>query len=119
MFIIYLFPSFFTTLLYGKKIGIDYIKRYTFLISVIFLQTPIHIAMISFDKEKFLLIESIVCNVVRIIGFFIFIPLFKVDGMIIAILISTYISILMHIITLFKSFTVLKNKSKTIINKQT
>ena len=119
LFIIYLFPSFFTTLLYGKKIGIDYIKRYTFLISVIFLQTPIHIAMISFDKEKFLLIESIVCNVVRIIGFFIFIPLFKVDGMIIAILISTYISILMHIITLFKSFTVLKNKSKTIINKQT
>lgn len=117
LFIIYLFPSFFTTLLYGKEIGIDYIKRYTFLITVIFLQTPIHIAMISFDKEKFLLIESIVCNVIRIVGFFILIPLFKVDGMIIAILISTYISILMHIITLFKSFIALKNKSKTIINK--
>lgn len=116
LLVIYLYPSFFTKLLYGKEIGINYIKKYSLLISGIFLQMPIHIAMISFDKEKFLLIESIVCNIIRIIGFFIFIPIYHTDGMIVSILITIYLSLFMHIVTLFKSFIILKKKSKTIVN---
>ena len=115
MITIYLFPSFFTRLLYGKEIGINYIKKYSLILSIYFIQTPIHIALIAFDKEKLLLFESILCNAIRIICFYIFIPLFKTEGMIISIIISIYISCLIHIFTLFRSFRALKEKNKIAI----
>ncbi len=119
LLIIFLFPEFFTKILYGKVIGIAYIKKYSFLISIYFLQFPIHVALIAFDKEKLLLYESIICNGVRILCFYLFIPMWKTDGMIIAILISIYLSCIIHIFTLFRSFILLKNKSKLIINVKT
>lgn len=115
--IIYLFPQTITKLLYGKVIGIYYIKRYSFFLFVCFLQAPFHMALISFDKEKLLLFESIVCNIIKIICFFIFIPLYKTDGLLISILISLYVSIFIHIISLTRCFITLHNKSKLIINK--
>ena len=102
-------------MLYGKEIGINYIKKYSLILSIYFIQTPIHIALIAFDKEKLLLFESILCNVIRIICFYIFIPLFKTEGMIISIIISIYISCLIHIFTLFRSFRALKEKNKIAI----
>lgn len=119
LFIIYIFPDFFLKALYGKVLGLDYIKKYTFFISIYFLQMPIHTALIAFDKEKSLLFESIVCNLVRIAGFFILIPLFKTDGMVIAILISIYLSCSIHVVTLFRSFALLKDESKVIVNVKT
>ena len=116
MMSIFLFPEFFTKILYGKEIGITYIKKYCLLLSIYFIQTPIHISLIAFDKEKSLLIESILCSIIRMICFYIFIPLFQTDGMIISILISIYISCIIHIFTLLRCFKVLKNESKAIIN---
>ena len=108
--IIYLYPKFFTNLLYGKIIGIEYIKKYSFLILVLFIQPIIHVTLICFDKEKLLLIESIICNIVKIICFYIFIPLFKIDGMVISILISLYLSVVIHIYSIIKNFYHLKQK---------
>lgn len=119
LFIIYIFPDFFLKALYGKVLGIEYIKKYAFFISIYFIQMPIHTALIAFDKEKSLLFESIVCNLVRIAGFFILIPIFKTDGMVIAILISIYLSCLIHVITLFRSFSLLKDESKVVVNVKT
>ena len=113
---IYLFPEFFLNILYGKIVGLNYLKRYIFFISIYFIQMPIHCALVAFDQEKLLLFESIICNLVRIICFFIFIPLYKTDGMVIAILISIYLSCTIHIVTLFRCFRTLKNKCKSIIN---
>ncbi len=115
--IIYLFPQAITKLLYGKVIGIYYIKKYAFFLFVCFLQAPFHMALISFDKEKLLLIESIICNAIKIICFFIFIPLYKTDGLLISIIISLYASILIHIVSLTRCFIALHNKSKLIIDK--
>ena len=114
--LIYLFPSFFTHVLYGKEIGISYIKKYSFFFVAYFLQSILHIALISFDKEKVLLYESIICNIIRIACFFIFIPTFKTDGMIISIIISIYISLILEVIVIFKSFTSLRKKNKLIID---
>lgn len=113
--IIYLFPSFFLRLLYGKVIGVDFIRRYAFLISLYYLQTPIHMAIICFDQEKLLLVESIICNILRILLFFLLIPLYKIDGLIISIISSIILSIIIHLFTLFKAFDKLKEKSKLII----
>ena len=96
--------------LYGKVIGINFIKKYSFYLLVVFIQPIIHVALISFDKEKLLLFETIICNSIKIICFLIFIPLLKIDGMIISILISLYLSIIIHIYTLIKEFLFLKNK---------
>ena len=115
----YFFPSFFTNILYGKEVGIEYIKKYSFLMCIYYLQTPIHIALISFDKEKHLLFESIICNIVKIIFFFILIPKYHVDGLLISILISIYLSFFIQTITLFKCFITLKNKDKNIITVNT
>lgn len=115
--VIYFFPGIITKILYGKVIGIDYIKRYSFLLCICFLQAPFHMALISFDKEKLLLFESIICNIIKIICFFIFIPLYKTDGLLISILISLYTSIFIHIISLSKCFISFKNKGKFIIYK--
>ena len=114
--LIYLFPSFFTKLLYGKEIGILYIRKYSFYFIGYFLQSILHIALISFDKEKVLLIESIICNITRILLFFIFIPIFKTDGMIISIIISIYISLIIESIVIYKSFILLRKKDKFVIN---
>lgn len=119
LFIIQMFPEFFSKILYGKVIGIEYIKKYSFLINFYFLQYPIHVALIAFDKEKSLLYESIICNGIRILCFYLLIPLYKTDGMIIAILISIYLSYIIHFITLFRSFVFLKNKSKIVIDIKT
>lgn len=108
--VIYIFPNFFTNILYGKIIGIEYIKKYAFFIIVLFIQPIIHVTLISFDKEKLLLTESIICNTLKIICFFVFIPIYQIDGMIISILISLYVSIIIHIYTLIKEFLLLKNK---------
>lgn len=119
LFIIYLFPTFFLKTLYGNTLGITYLKKYSLFFFIVFIQMPIHVAMVCFDKEKFLLIEALVCNIIRIVGFIIFIPMFHTEGMIIAILLSSYISIFMHIFTLFRCFLSLKNKSQRIINIKT
>ena len=105
---IYIFPGFFTKLLYGEVIGIEYIKKYSFLLVVYFLQPIIHVALVAFDKEKSLLFESIICNSIKVILFFILIPNFHIDGMVIAILASIYLSIIIHIISIIKSFYFLK-----------
>lgn len=116
LIIIYSFPELLTSLLYGKVIGIEYIKKYSFSFSLIFIQMPLHIALISLDKEKVLLLESIICNLIRIICFVILIPIYKIDGMIISILISTYISLLLESICIFKSLFLIKNKNQLTIN---
>lgn len=108
--IIYIFPEFFTTLLYGEIIGVSYIKDYAFFLVIIFIQPIIHSALIAFDKEKLLLFESIICNIIKVISFFILIPIFKVDGMIISLLISIYLSIFINLISLVRSFYFLKTK---------
>lgn len=105
---IYIFPEFFTKLLYGEVIGIEYIKKYSFLLVVYFLQPIIHVALVAFDKEKSLLFESIICNSIKVVLFFILIPNFHIDGMVIAILASIYLSIIIHIISIIKSFYFLK-----------
>lgn len=115
IFAILIFPEFLSKLLYGKEIGITYIKRYALFMIIYFIQMPIHITLISFDKEKMLLFESIICNIIKIVSFFIFIPLFKIDGLVISIFISIYLSILIHIISLKKSFNKLKKESKLLI----
>ena len=114
---IYFFPEMITKILYGKIIGIYYIKRYSFFLCICFLQAPFHMALISFDKEKLLLFESIICNLIKIVCFFAFIPLYKTDGLLISILISLYTSIFIHIISLSKCFISFKNKGKFVINK--
>ncbi|MBQ8206847.1 MAG: oligosaccharide flippase family protein [Bacilli bacterium] len=119
MIIIFSFPKLFTNILYGKEIGIEYIKKYSLFLSIYFIQMPIHMALIAFDKEKSLLIESILCNIIRVTCFFIFIPIFKTDGMIISIIISIYLSCIIHIFTLFKCFRSLKEKSQFSININT
>lgn len=115
----YLFPYFFTNILYGKEVGIEYIKKYSFFMCIYYLQTPIHIALISFDKEKNLLFESIICNIVKIIFFFILVPKYQIDGLLVSILISIYLSFFIQIFTLFNCFITLKNKNKTIITINT
>lgn len=115
----YIFPDFFTKILYGKLVGINYIKRYCFFMCIYYLQMPIHIALISFDKEKNLLFESILCNIIKIVFFLILIPKFQIDGMLISILISIYFSFMIQIITLFNCFITLKHKDKTIITINT
>lgn len=117
--IIFIFPAFFLKILYGNTLGISYLKKYSLFFFVVFVQMPFHVAMICFDKEKFLLIEALICNIVRIIGFIIFIPLYHTDGMIIAILLSSYTSIILQIFILFRCFISLKNKSQGIINVKT
>ena len=106
--VIYLYPSFFINLLYGKQLGNEYIKTYSFYIVIIFIQPIIHTTLIAFDSEKILLFESIICNIIKVISFYIFIPLFKVDGMIISLLISIYLSILINLIFIIKNFYFLK-----------
>ena len=86
---------------------------------IYFIQTPIHITLISFDKEKTLLIESIICNMIKVISFFIFIPLYKINGLVISIFISMYVSILIHIKTIKKEFKLLKKESQLIIKNNT
>ena len=116
MISIFSLPKLFTNILYGKEIGIDYIKKYSLLLSIYFIQTPVHMSLIAFDKEKALLVESILCNIIRIFCFFIFIPIFKTNGMIISIIISIYLSCIIHIFTLFKCFRTLKEKSQFSID---
>lgn len=117
--LIYLYPTFFTNLLYGKEIGISYIKKYSLFFPIYFLQSILHIALISFDKEKLLLYESIFTNLIKIACFFIFIPYLKTDGMIISIIISIYISLIYEAIIIYKSFSLLKNKNEFVINIKT
>lgn len=119
IFVILIFPEFLTNLLYGKQIGINYIKMYGAFMIIYFIQTPIHITLISFDKEKTLLIESIICNIIKVISFFIFIPLYKINGLVISIFISMYVSILIHIKTIKKEFKLLKKESQLIIKNNT
>lgn len=112
----YIFPETLTKLLYGKIIGVEYIRKYGFLFLLIFIQMPLHITLISLDKEKILLIESILCNLIRVTCFIILIPIYKIDGLIISILISIYSSIILEIIVILKSFIFIKNKNQLIIN---
>lgn len=115
---LFCFPDFFMNLLYGKTDGVEYIRRYGFYLLLYYLQSPLHIAMISFNKEKYLLYESLLCNALRIALFFLFIPKYGIDGLVIAILISTYLSLFMDIFEVFKSFMVLKNESQLVLNKK-
>ncbi|MCI5745966.1 MAG: hypothetical protein MR270_06775, partial [Erysipelotrichaceae bacterium] len=117
VFAIYLYPSFFLHIVYGKVIGVSYIKKYGLFVSIFFLQFPFHIALIAFDKEKMLLAESIVCNIIRLSLFFILIPLYQTDGMIIAIIISNIIAIIFEGVIILFSFIFIKNKNKLIFNK--
>lgn len=112
----YIFPETLTKLLYGKIIGVEYIRKYGFLFLLIFIQMPLHITLISLDKEKILLLESILCNLIRVACFIILIPIYKIDGLIISILISIYSSIILEIIVILKSFMFMKNKNQLIIN---
>ena len=109
--LIFLFPNFFTNILYGKEIGINYIKKYSLFFILYFLQMPFHMSLIAFDKEKKLLIESIICNILRIFCFFILIPSYKTDGMIISIIISIYVSLLIEVYEIYKSFLIVKYKN--------
>lgn len=107
---IYLFPSFFTKLIYGKVIGIEYIKKYAFLMIAYFIQAPIHITLTSFDKEKNLLFESIVCNIFKVLMFFFLIYRYQEHGLVISIIASVYLSLIIQILPLYKSFKKLKEK---------
>lgn len=115
----YCFPSFFTSILYGKEVGITYIKKYAFVMIVYYIQTPMHIALISFDKEKNILFESIICNIVKLLCFVVLIPKYQIDGMIISLFVSIYLSFIIQTVTLIRCFSTLKNKHKSIITIDT
>lgn len=115
--IIFFFPDEITNALYGKNEGLIFIKRYAFPLSIVFIQPIIHCASISFNKEKELVIESLICNIIRIILFLILIRLYLIDGLILAIIISLYVSLLFQIVIIIKSFKTLKSKNKFIVNK--
>ena len=69
--------------------------------------------MVALSLEKKIFLESFLNNILKIIAFFIFIPFFKADGLILGVLVSVYFSIFFNIFYINRKFKKLtKEKSK-------
>lgn len=106
-------PEFFLNFLYKKSYGANYIKKYAIFMVAYYIQSPLNTAMVALSLEKKIFLESFLNNILKIIAFFIFIPFFKADGLILGVLVSVYFSIFFNIFYINRKFKKLtKEKSK-------
>lgn len=104
---IFLAPKFFMNLLYHHTQGYEFIKKYALFIIVYYIEAPLGTAMVALSLEKHIFIDSLICNLAKIIAYFIFIPLFQTDGLVIGLLIGVYCTVFINIYFIQKKFRLL------------
>lgn len=101
----YFTSDYLTTLIYGQNYGSDIIKKYTFYFIIYYIETPLITAMTIFNLNKKAFSSTVISSIFRILFMFYFIPMYKIDGLCISIIVSTYIDVflnLIHIMIFFK-----------------
>ena len=106
-FTIFLAPKFFMNLLYHHTKGYEFIKKYALLMVVYYIEAPLGTAMVALSLEKHIFIDSLICNIAKIIAYLIFIPFLQTDGLVIGILISVYLTVFINIFFINKRFRLL------------
>ena len=101
----YFTSDYLTTLIYGQNYGSDIIKKYSFYFIIYYIETPLITAMTIFNLNKKAFSSTVISSIFRILFMFYFIPMYKIDGLCISIIVSTYIDVflnLIHIMVFFK-----------------
>ena len=114
--IIFLAPNFFMNLLYHHTKGASYIKKYALFMVLYYIESPLNVAMVSLSLEKKIFLESITCNIIKIITYLIFIPLFKADGLMIGVLSGVFSTVFSYLYFINKGFKKLTKDTKPIIS---
>ena len=117
-FTIVLVPNFFMKLLYHHHQGAQYIRKYALFMVLYYIEAPLNVAMVALSLEKKILIESITCNIVKIIAYLIFVPLFKTDGLMMGILVGVFSTVGSYLYFIHQKFKFLFENNQTILVQQ-
>lgn len=104
---IFLFPKFFMNLLYHHTQGYEFIRKYALFIIIYYIEAPLGTAMVALSLEKHIFVDSLICNIAKIIAYFIFIPVFQTDGLVIGLLVGVYLTVFINIYFIQKQFKLL------------
>lgn len=100
----YFTSDYLTTLIYGQNYGSNIIKKYSFFFVIYYIETPLITAMTIFNLNKKAFSSTVISSICRILLMFYFIPIYKIDGLCISIIVSTYVDVFLNIIHLLIFF---------------
>lgn len=112
----FLFSSQISSLIYGQPYGAEIIRKYSLFFIIYYVETPLITCLAVFSMSKEAFKSTVVSSIARIILMVILIGKYQIDGLCMAIIISTYIDVFMNFVYLILFF-VRKNKSTILFKK--
>lgn len=98
------FPNQITSLIYKENFGAEILKKYSLFFIIYYIETPLITCLLFFNLSRKAFFSTCVSSITRIILIILLVGKYQIDGVIIALIISTYIDVLMNLYYLLSFF---------------
>lgn len=108
------FPKEITTIIYKNNYGEEIIRKYSLFFMIYYIETPLITCLLFFNLSKKAFLSTCISSIIRIILIVMLVGKYQIEGVLIALIVSTYVDVLMNLFFLI-SFLIRQKKNSVFL----